>query len=110
MNNIIVNLFNIFYVGPLIIYIGINNTNTSDYFYNLLGISALTIPFIISQSSCTLYKSQWLVLLSFFIYVALSKNNTPIFIYYLFILFGYYIITLHCYYMYQILFVRNILL
>jgi len=102
MNNNNINLFNIICVGPLLIYIGINQRTTHEYYYNILGLVALTIPYIMSQSNQddTMYKSQWLVLFSFFLYVALCKNLTHVFIYNILVYFGLYIIFLHSYYLY----------
>jgi hypothetical protein len=111
MDNNIINLVSIFFIGPLLIYIGLNKNNTHDYYYNILGLFALMIPYIISQGreNDNLYKSMWFVFFIYFIYVAICKNITPDFVYNILVYFGFYIIILHCYYLYQTYLHQNLI-
>ena len=107
MQNKNINLFNIFCLGPLIIYIGLNRTNTQDFIYNILGIICLLIPYFIISTTDYLYKSMWIILLGFCGFTAIYKNLTPLYIYDTLVYFGFFLIAIHC--MYIINMYRNYL-
>jgi len=104
MSRILVNLFHIFAIGPLLIYIGSNENKTNVLAYTVLGVFALMIPFIVHIPSFNLRSYNlilllhWLVFDIFFLYIALSQNNTPKFLYPFILILGLCVITIHLYY------------
>lgn len=107
MSNIQVNLLHIFAIGPLLIYIGSHENKTNMLAYTILGVLALMIPFIVNFPSFN-FKSynlilliHWLVFDIFFLYIALSQNNTPNFLYPFILILGICVITIHLYYLYK---------
>ena len=107
MSNIQVNLLHIFAIGPLLIYIGSHEKKTNTLAYTILGVLALMIPFIVNfpsfnlQSYNLILLIHWLIFDIFFLYIALSQNNTPNFLYPFILILGICVITIHLYYLYK---------
>ena len=110
MSHILVNLLHIFVIGPLLIYIGSNENKTNVLAYTILGVLALMIPFMVDfpsfnlQSYNLILLIHWLVFDIFFLYIAISQNNTPNFLYQFILILGLCVITIHLYYLYKNIF------
>ncbi len=107
MSNIQVNLLHICAIGPLLIYIGSHEKKTNTLAYTVLGVLALMIPFIVNFPSFNLKSYNlillihWLVFDVFFLYIALSRNSTPNFLYPFILILGLFVISIHQYYLYK---------
>lgn len=106
MSYIQVNLLHIFAIGPLLIYIGSHEKKTNKLAYTVLGVLALMIPFIVNFPSFNLKSYNlillihWLVFVIFFLYIALSQNNTPDSLYPFILILGICVVAIHLYYLY----------
>lgn len=107
-----VNLMHMIIIGPLLSYIGYNNSNTEDkYFHALTGITSM-IPFIVRLPKGDNYHSlinlsHYLIYIPFFFYVSFKGQKLNKNIFKLLFVLGIIVIIIHSYLLYKKVFLCN---
>lgn len=107
-----VNLMHMIIIGPLLSYIGYNNSNTEDkYFHALTGITSM-IPFIVRLPEGNDYHSlinlsHYLIYIPFFLYVSFKGQRLNKNIFKLLFVLGIIVIIIHSYLLYKKVFLCN---
>lgn len=82
MNQIVLQLFHIIFVGGFLFYVGINRTNLHPYIFNILIVLGI-IVLIYHVYRATTKKNPWINLIHIFIiaplliYIGYSGDKTP---------------------------------
>lgn len=98
-----VNLLHVFIIAPTLYAIGHYETKTPDALYNILGLLALMIPFVVRIPKLELtYRSiinavHYLLWIVMFGYVAYMKNQTPAAMYPILRLLAVTVLAIHLY-------------
>lgn len=101
-----VNLMHMIIIGPLLSYIGYNNSNTEDKYFNALtGITSM-LPFIVRLPDGYDYHSlinlsHYLIYIPFFLYVSFKKQKLNKNIFKLLFVLGIIVIIIHSYLLYK---------
>jgi hypothetical protein len=105
---IIRNLFHLLIVGPLFLYIGINEKNISSFFYPILFYLGILIVFLhcyLGYLKISKGINPWVNVIHILfigpilIYIGYYKSKTPNYFYQLMLLLGFAVIGYHGYYL-----------